>query len=166
MTAHHLPIEDDKPCQQPRAPNSVIDQLSERLTTLSYQLESAVVVKLVAGTASCHADFDLRFGIEDYIFGDVCANSTGARASPMFVTGCRPSFYTPNSIRIRYAHSFIHPCTLVSFTMFLLTSLTTRLARAEVNRVEEIRRRPMVLRVRGIGHRVRTPRFCVGGMEV
>jgi hypothetical protein len=39
----HLPLEDDEePHRQSSPPNSVIDQLFERLTTLSNQLESAV----------------------------------------------------------------------------------------------------------------------------
>jgi hypothetical protein len=137
VTAHHLPIkDDDKPCQQPSAPNSVINQVFERLMTLSPQLESAVVVKLVAGTAPCYAEYDLCSGTEGYVPGDARANPTGARANSIIVTSRHPSFYAPNSLGIQYARSFIHACTFVPFTTFLLTShlpLTTRLAHAEVN---------------------------------
>jgi len=44
MTTHHLTLEDDEEPlqQQPSSPNSMIDQLCERLTILSNQLESAV----------------------------------------------------------------------------------------------------------------------------
>lgn len=42
MTAHHLPLEDDdddEPRRQPSPPNAVIDQLFERIMTLSSELE-------------------------------------------------------------------------------------------------------------------------------
>ena len=44
MTTHHLTLEDDEEPrqQQPSSSNSTIDQLCERLTTPSNQLESAV----------------------------------------------------------------------------------------------------------------------------
>jgi len=40
MTAHHLPLEDDnKPRRQPSPPNTVIDQLFERIMTLLSELK-------------------------------------------------------------------------------------------------------------------------------
>ena len=83
---------------------------------------SAVVAKLIAGTALCYAEYDLRSGIEGCVSGDARANSADARANPIMVTSCRPSFYAPSSLGIRYTRSFIHACTFLPFITFLLTS--------------------------------------------
>jgi hypothetical protein len=103
MTTHHLPLEDDEEPhqQQPSPTNTVIDQLFERLTTLSNQLKSAVELLQAQHAAAQSAISALESKVPSL---ETLVRTSSP--SPIVVTH-HPIVHRPNSPRLGYTRAFI-----------------------------------------------------------
>jgi hypothetical protein len=128
---------------------TVIEQLFERLNSLSSQLESAV--ELSSSLQAQHAAAQGTISALESkvtVLESLVASSPQSGPSPIESTSTSPASPDPATIPA------------------ILPRTPTRLHNANANRVEESRRRPIDLRARGVGFGAGATRFCAVGAGV